>query len=366
MLTTPGPGAQSVVEFEQIARARLPGEVWDFVAGGSGAETTLAANRAALDRVALVPRAMGDLSGRHTGTDLFGVRAVMPAAIAPIAYQRLVHPDGELALARAAKRAGIPFTVSTMSSTPLEQVAEVGGTTWFQLYPLRDREQSRDLVRRAEAAGCSALMVTVDVPWMARRLRDVRNEFTVPAHVSAANFTDSSAAAGARQAVVGDSAVAAHTAATFAAFTWPDLTELRRAASIPLIVKGILDPRDAAKAISLGADAVVVSNHGGRQLDGAIASADAVTAVREAVGDRGTVLFDSGIRSGLDIMRALTLGADAVLIGRPALWGLAADGEAGADRVLGLFHQEFAEALGLAGCPDPAAARTLTIWRGSV
>ena len=362
MVTAASP-AHTASEFEQLARLRLPLPVWDFVAGGSGGESTLAANRAALDRIALVPRVMRDLSAPDTSCDLFGARASIPAAVAPIAYQKLVHEDGELAAARAAERAGIPYVISTMSSVPLEQIAEIGAVTWFQLYPLREQASSRALVRRAEAAGCAALLVTVDVPWMARRLRDIRNGFTLPPQVRAANLEDD-AAVGAQRPVAGDSALAVHTGAQFAAFTWPDLAELRKATSLPVIVKGVLDPADAVRAIEAGADGIVVSTHGGRQLDGAIAAADALPAVSEAVGGRGRVLFDSGVRSGLDIVRALASGADAVLIGRPVLWGLAVDGEDGAHRVLTMFEHEFADALGLAGCADPASARRLTTWRG--
>ncbi|MFK0119788.1 alpha-hydroxy acid oxidase [Streptomyces sp. NPDC090994] len=359
----PTTDAGSVADLEPAARERLAGDIWDFIAGGSGDETTLAANRAALDRITLVPRVLRDLSERHTRCELFGFRASVPAAVAPLAYHRLVHPDGEAATARAARRAGVPLTVSTMSSTSLEQVTDAGGTVWFQLYPLRDRQRTRALVRRAEDARCAALMVTVDVPWMARRPRDIRNSFSLPPHVRAPLLGDEDGAPDARSRVPHASAVAEHTRASFAPFTWADLAELRRATSLPLIVKGVLAPDDAVRAVEAGADGVVVSNHGGRQLDGAIPTADALGAVCEAVGGRGTVLFDSGVRSGTDVLRALACGADAVLVGRPVLWGLAVGGEAGVHRVLTLLRREFSDALGLAGCPDPAAARELAIWR---
>ncbi|MEU9291570.1 alpha-hydroxy acid oxidase [Streptomyces sp. NPDC048275] len=349
---------------ERAAADVLPAPVRDFVAGGSGAELTLAGNRAALDRIRIVPRVLRDVTACDTTSTLLARQVAMPVATAPIGYQKLVHPEGELAAARAAKEAGIPFTVGTLSSFPLEEVAEVGATTWFQLYWLRDRTLTFDLVRRAEEAGCAAVMLTVDVPWMGRRLRDMRNGFALPDDVVAAHFTVGTASA-AHRAAAGGSALAAHTSMAFApSLSWPDLEELRRRTRLPLIVKGLLDPADAARAVECGADAVVVSNHGGRQLDGAVASVDALEAVCAAVGGRCEVLLDSGVRGGTDVLKALALGASGVLVGRPLLWGLAADGARGAGRVLGLLADELRDALGLAGCSDVAAARHLRTLRG--
>lgn len=356
-------GVVCLADFEQAAAAILPGPVWDFVAGGSGAELTLAGNRAAFDRVQLVPRALRDVSGCDTSATLLGRRAAMPVATAPIGYQKLAHPEGELAAARAAKDAGVPFTVGTLSSFPLEQVARVGATTWFQLYWLRDRAMSFELVRRAESAGCAAVMLTVDVPWMGRRLRDMRNGFVLPDDVVAANFPPGSAS-GAHRAVAGGSAVAAHTSMTFdSSLSWADLEELRRRTQVPLIVKGLLDPADAVQAVECGADAVVVSNHGGRQLDGAVAGVDVLEMVCAAVKGRCEVLLDGGVRSGVDVLRALALGARGVLIGRPLMWGLATGGSLGASRVLGLLAAELRDALGLAGCAGVEVARDLRTYR---
>lgn len=351
--------AVSLDAVERLAAQVLHPDVRDFVAGGSGAEATLRANRTALDRIRVVPRVLRDVSGCTTHTHLLNDRVSLPVAIAPVAYQRLVHPDGELAAARAAKAHQVPFTVSTLSSHPVEAVAATGAAVWFQLYWLRDRVKRRELLKRAEDSGCSALMLTVDVPWMGRRLRDVRNRFSLPPGVQAAHLS-AGAASQAHDTASPGSAVAAHTASLFApTLTWTDVEELRARTRLPLIIKGILAPRDAARAADLGADAVVVSNHGGRQLDGAIPSADALQDVVAAVAGRCQILLDSGIRSGVDILKALALGADGVLIGRPLLWGLAAAGEAGARHVLDLLAAELRDALGLSGCDSLAAARAL-------
>lgn len=353
---TPGPPL-CLADFERAAASVLPPEVWDFVAGGSGAETTLDANRTALDRVFLVSRVLTDVSRVTTDASLLGRPAGLPVAVAPIAYHRLVHPDGELATARAAKTACVPFTASTLSSVPIEEITAVGGTVWFQLYWLRDTEKCLDLVRRAEDAGCEAIVLTVDVPWMGRRLRDVRNGFALPEHVRAANITTGTAA---HQRSANASAVAAHTSQAFSsALTWSSVAALRRRTALPLVLKGVLAPEDAVRAAESGVDAVVVSNHGGRQLDGAVPSIDALPEVARAVDGRCEVLMDSGIRSGTDVLRALALGASGVLVGRPLLWGLAAAGEAGARQVLELLADELRDALGLSGCDSVTATARL-------
>ncbi|HWG63020.1 MAG TPA: alpha-hydroxy acid oxidase [Streptosporangiaceae bacterium] len=353
------PGPCSLADFEQSAAAVLPGPVWDFLAGGSGGERTLTANRAALDRIFVVPRVLRDVSGCSTAATMLGKPVSMPVAVAPVAYHRLFHPDGELASARAAKAARVPFTVSTLSSVPLEEVAAVGGAVWFQLYWLRDKQAVFELVARAEDAGCEALMLTVDVPWMGRRLRDVRNEFTLPADVQPANLAPRAGSAAGRR-VSGGSALSAHTSQAFSAsVTWADLTELRARTPLPLIVKGVLAAQDAVRAAECGADAVVVSNHGGRQLDAVAPAIDMLGNVCAEVAGRCEVVVDSGIRSGTDVLKALALGATGVLLGRPLIWGLAAAGEAGALQVIELLRTEIRDALGLAGCVSPGAASHL-------
>ncbi|WP_243704578.1 alpha-hydroxy acid oxidase [Micromonospora sp. KC723] len=350
----------SVAEFAALARAVLPAHVWDFVDGGSGAETTLTANRAALDRVAVLPRMLTGVENPRTGATLLGREQSMPVAVAPMAYQRLLHPDGEVALAAAAGAAGVPYVLSTLSSTPIEEVtAAAGGPVWFQLYWLRDRGLVADLLDRAHAAGCTALVVTVDVPVLGRRLRDVRNAFALPPQVTAANLPggrDDLAHVG----TPGVSAIAAHTGAVFApALSWADLAWLRARTPLPVLVKGILDPGDAVRAADSGVDAVVVSNHGGRQFDAAPATATVLPEVVAAVDGRVEVLLDSGVRGGTDVLRALALGAAGVLLGRPAFWALAAGGRPAAEAALALLAAEFRDALTLCGCADPAQARQL-------
>lgn len=336
-----------------LARTRLPRAIWDFAAGGSGEERTLAANREALDRVTLTPRVLAG-AVPDTTTSLLGSVVEVPLATAPMAYLRLFHPDGELGMAAAARQAGVPFTTGILSSHPVEEIKP--GIGWFQLYWLRDRGTMLELVHRAEESGCTALVVTVDMPVMATRRRDMQNRFTLPGEVTAANFR-------ARK----DNAVtvAEGTNATFdPVIGWDDLDWLRAVTRLPIALKGVLDPRDAVRAVDAGVDAVVVSNHGGRQLDGAIPAISALPEVAGAVDGQAQVFLDSGVRSGLDVLRALALGADGVLVGRPLLWGLAAGGAAGARHVLALLATELREVMALAGCADVSSccdvrARTL-------
>ncbi|MER7580198.1 alpha-hydroxy acid oxidase [Kitasatospora sp. NPDC097691] len=347
-----------LAELRRAAHAATAPEVWDFVEGGSGRETTLTANRAAFDEVALVPRVLTDVASADCGGRLLGSDVAMPLLVAPMAYQRLLHPDGELAAARAARAAGVPFVLSTLSSHPMEAVVDTGADVWFQLYWLRERQAREELVARAEQLGCRALVVTVDVPVMGRRWRDVGNGFTLPPHVRAALLGPGLDDLAHRPAS-GVSAVAAHTRSLFGVPNLSELERLRRRTELPLVVKGILDPQDARRAVECGADAVVVSNHGGRQLDGAVPSIAQLPAVVDAVGGQCEVLLDSGVRTGTDVLRALALGAAGVLLGRPLLWGLAADGEKGVARVLSVLHEELRESMLLAGCADLAAAAGL-------
>ncbi|MGW7415240.1 alpha-hydroxy acid oxidase [Streptomyces sp. NPDC054863] len=348
---------------EALAAGLLPAGVERFINGAAGTEVTLRANRAAFDRLHLVPRVLSGVSVTSTVRPLLGEPSAMPVAVAPMAYQRAVHPDGELATARAAANAGIPFTACTFSSVPVEELAATGAALWFQVYWLRDRHLTEEIVGRAEKAGCRALVLTVDTPRMGRRLADMRGGFTLPDGVSAVHFGDrpDGVPATARSGV---SAVAAQTGHLVdPALSWADLDRLRARTCLPLVLKGVLDPDDARRAVDHGVDAVIVSNHGGRQLDGAVPALDALPAVAAAVGGRCEVLLDSGIRSGTDVLRALASGADGVLLGRPALWGLAVGGQAGVSRVLHLLQEELEQALTLAGCPDPTAAGQLRTVR---
>ncbi len=352
-------GVLDLREIAKLAQERLAPAVWDFVAGGAEQELTIAANRAAIDELGIVPRVLRDVSAGDVATSLFGRALSAPIVVAPIAYHQLMHPDGELATARAARASGIPLCVSTLSSCALEVIAAQGSSLWFQLYWLREPAVRDELVGRAEDAGCDALVVTVDVPWMGRRLRDMRNGFALAPDVTAANLPRHSARA---ERMWDSSTVVAHTADIMSpALTWADIEDLRTRTRLPLVLKGVLAPEDARRAVDCGVDGVVVSNHGGRQLDGVVSSIECLAAVRDAVGRECTVLFDSGVRSGVDVLKALALGADSVLVGRPVLHGLAVAGELGVHHVLELLKSEFRNALGLAGCTTVEQAHELHI-----
>ena len=339
-------------EYEAAARDLLPPMVVDYVFGGSCDEVTLRGNRAAFDRWRLLPRVLRGLRETSTATTVLGQTVALPVLIAPSGLHRLAHDEGELATARAARAAGTIYTMSTASTVPIETVAPEAGQWWFQLYVFSDRGITRDLVERAAAAGASALVVTVDVPLLGRREADERNRFTLPPGVAMANLR---APEHQRMPVNEDgSGLTTYIGATWEpALSWKDLDWLASLSPLPVIPKGILHPADALLAFEHGARAVIVSNHGGRQLDSAVASLDALPAVAAAVAGRGEVLVDGGIRRGTDVLMALALGARAVLIGRPTYWGLALAGEAGVRHVLELLRAELALDLMLCGLASP-------------
>ncbi|KDN82335.1 alpha-hydroxy acid oxidase [Kitasatospora cheerisanensis] len=353
--------ALELADFERAARDRLPAEIWDFVQGGSGAERTLAANRARFEECRLRPRTLVDVSATDQGLTLLGSRLETPVGIAPMAYHQLFHPEGEVATARAAGRAGALLVAGIFASRTLESIAEAAtGPLWLQLYWLRRREVLAALIERAEAAGFRALVLTVDAPRIGRRLRDARNGFAIPAHVRAVNV-DRAVMAASHRAGRGSSGLADHAKEQFdPTLTWADLAWLRARTRLPIVLKGILTAEDARLAVEHGVDAVLVSNHGGRQLDGALPSLAALPEVAAAVPPNLPVLLDGGVRTGTDVALAVALGARAVLIGRPVLWGLAVDGERGAARVLDLLKAELDDTLALLGRPrlgdlDPTA-----------
>jgi 4-hydroxymandelate oxidase len=315
----------SLAEYEEEARALLPAPVYDYYAGGAEDEVTLRANRAAFGRWFLRPRVLVDVSRVDPSVELLGERLSFPVLLAPTAFQRLAHPEGECATARAARAAGTLLVASTLSTCTLEETAGAApGPLWLQLYLFRDREISRALIQRAEEAGCRALCLTVTVPVQGNRERDARNAFRLPPGLEMANFR------GLRQAGFPEaegSGLGAFIGREFdPSLTWEALSWLRSVTSLPLVLKGIVTPEDAALAVAHGADAVIVSNHGGRQLDGAEPTLRALPRVVEGVEGRVPVLVDGGVRRGGDVVKALALGARAVLIGRPYLWGLAAVG----------------------------------------
>jgi len=328
----------NVLDFEPLARAAMEPAAFDYYAGGAEDERTLAENRRAFERWGLVPRVLVDVTRVDTSIELLGLRLPCPIVLAPTAFNRLGHREGELAVARAAGATGALMCCSTISSTTIEDTAAAAtGPLWFQLYVYRDREVTRDLVRRAEAAGFRALVVTVDTPRLGRRERDLRNVFTLPPDVNIVNLlpyhskdaANLNNAPGFREYV--------HTLLD-SSLTWDAIEWLRSITRLPVLVKGIVAPADAEHAVLRGASGVVVSNHGGRQLDGVIASIDALPDVIARVDGRIPVLVDGGIRRGTDVFKALALGASAVLIGRPYLWGLAANGQAGVERLLEMLQ----------------------------
>ena len=341
-----------VEDYGRLAKDRIEPDVWDYIEGGAETERTVGANRRAFRRVSLRPRALVDVSVCDTRSELLGTLLRTPIGIAPTAYHRLVHPDGEVATARGASTAGALYVVSIFASRLLEEIAAAATSPlWLQLYWLHRREAMTGLIRRAESAGYRAIVLTVDTPRLGRRWRDERNGFAIGMGRAAVNL-DPSFMASAHRGDIGQSAIAVHTAqAIDASVTWADLAWLRAQSDLPLVLKGILTAEDAARAVEHGAAAVIVSNHGGRQLDGAVASLDALTEVVDAVSGACPVLFDGGVRSGTDAFTALSLGAGSVLLGRPVLWGLAVDGAAGVAGVLGMATEELAHTMALAGRP---------------
>ena len=329
-------------ELEEAARESLDERAIAYIFGGAGSEDTMRANLEAFRRWRIVPRVLRqDLSVRDLSVDLLGTRIPAPVLLAPIGVQTLVHEEGELASARAAAALGLPMITSTASATPLEEIAAANedGPRWFQLYWPNDDELAGSLIRRAEAAGYTAIVLTVDnyLPgWKPRDLQQAYLPFLEGVGI-AQYLSDPVFRSGLEQAPEEDvGAAVGHFLGVFAnpRLTWERLEWLRGATTLPIVVKGILHPDDAREARERGVDAIVVSNHGGRQIDGAIASLDALPPVLDAVGEGLAVLLDSGIRSGADAFKALALGADAVLVGRPYLWGLALDGQAGVETVL--------------------------------
>jgi isopentenyl diphosphate isomerase/L-lactate dehydrogenase-like FMN-dependent dehydrogenase len=330
-------------EFEELAAERLDAGPLGYFAGGAADELTLRDNIDAWRRLQLLPRAMVDVSRRNPSTTLLGVERPHPLVVAPMAFQRVAHPDAEPGAARGAAATGTPFTLSTFATTSPAELAEAApdATRWFQLYVFKDRGATRAVVDAAAAGGFEALVLTVDLPLFGHRERDLRTGFTVDVSVPSVGQRP-------------EMSPEALGAMVDPSLTWEDAERLADESSMPLVVKGVLTPADARRAADSGAAAVVASNHGGRQLDTVPSGADALPAVVDEVGDEVDVLVDGGIRRGTDVLKAMALGARAVMIGRPALWGLAVGGEAGVRRVLEIFLQELDIALALAGAPVAA------------
>ena len=346
----------SVDDLARAAKATLKKPAYDYLAGGAGSEETLLANREAFRRWRIVPRFLRDVSCRDTSVEILGMRLPSPFLLAPIGVQSILHKHAELAVARAAESLGIPLILSTVSSTPLEAVAEEMKSVprWFQLYWPKDDALAASFLGRAEAAGYSAIVVTLDTYLLSWRERDIQNAYLpFVSGQGLANYVTDPAFAASLGVDPHKHPVRAieHFGEIFSdpSRTWADLAKLREATGLPILVKGVLHPDDARRALDHGVSGVIVSNHGGRQLDGAIAALDALPAITEAVGHQTTVLFDSGIRRGSDVFKAIALGAKAVLLGRPYGYGLAVGGEDGVREVLENLIADIELTLGLAG-----------------
>ncbi len=351
----------AVGDYQAYARERMSEQAWAYLAGGAADELTLQDNRQAFDRLRLRSRVLQDLRGGNTRLRLFGQDYEHPIFVAPVAYQQLAHADGELAcvLGASALRAGM--VVSTQASIELETIAAQAQTPlWFQLYIQPDRDFTAALVRRAEAAGYRALVLTVDAPVSGIRNREQRAGFALPTGIEAVNLRGMrplavSADPSASSLLLGGPLLNA-------APTWADLDWLRAQTRLPILLKGILSAADAEQALAAGVDGLIVSNHGGRTLDGLPATIEALPEVAAAVQGRVPVLLDGGIRRGTDILKALALGADAVLVGRPCIFALAAAGAVGVAHVLQLLRAELEVAMALTGCADLASIGPQTIW----
>jgi 4-hydroxymandelate oxidase len=343
----------NLFDYEREAERRIPPSHWGYIAGGANDEVTLGANRAAFDRILIRYRTMVDVTTRDLRTTVLGVPVSMPVLVAPMAMQKLAHAEGECATARAARNAGTLMITSTTATTRLSEVIEASpGPMWFQLYLYQDRGKTRALIEEAVRSGYTGVVLTVDAPVLGRRERDIRLGFTLPRHLTLEN------AAVAGMGVVPDaneeaSGLMLHFRSLHdPALTPRDVEWVREVSGLPVIVKGIVRGDDAMRAVEHGAGGIVVSNHGGRQLDTAIPAITALPEVVDAVAGRVEVYVDGGIRRGTDVLKALALGARAVMVGRPVLWGLAVGGEGGVSAVLELLRQEVDLAMALAGARD--------------
>ncbi len=360
----------NVADLRHIARRRLPRGVFDYIDGGAEDERTLFANSAAFARIAFRPRVLRDVSAVDPSTTLLGHRLPIPLVLAPTGFTRIADPQGELAVARAAARAGVPYTLSTLSTRSIEEVAAVStGSKWFQVYVWRDRGLVKEMVDRAAGAGYEALMLTVDTAVFGRRERDVRRGFTLPPKIGLRTLLDGAVHTGwtwqfvraepikfanVTGLEVGDGSDAVTLADYINAqfdpsLSWTDVEWLRSIWNGPIVVKGVQTVEDATIASQLGIDAIALSNHGGRQLDGAPATVDLVAPVRDAVGDGLQIICDGGVRRGSDIVKAVALGANVCTAGRAYLYGLGAAGERGVDHVLELLAADVRRTMALLG-----------------
>lgn len=358
-----------IADLRALAKRRVPRAFFDYADAGSYAEETLRANRADLEKVKLRQRVLIDVDKRDLSTAIVGQKVSLPLALAPIGICGMQHGDGEILAARAANEAGIPFCLSTMSICSIEDVAEATGKPfWFQLYVIRDRDFIKDLIARAKAAKCSALVLTVDLQILGQRHRDIKNGLTVPPEIRLKNIIDIATKprwawsvingrrktfgnlAGHVKGMENVNSLSTWTASQFdPTLSWKDVEWVRKLWPGKLILKGILDPEDARRAAKTGADAIIVSNHGGRQLDGTSSSISMLPKVADAVGSQIEIMFDGGVRTGPDILRALALGAKSCMIGRAYIWGLGAGGQDGVAKAIDILRRELDVNMALCG-----------------
>ena len=337
-------------DWEDRARAILPAMAYDYFSGGADDEVTLRRNREVFSEIYLRPKMLCDVSYRDMSVTFFGQKIAMPILVAPTAFHGLAHKDAEAATARAAKAMNTIMALSTLANTSLEDVALAAPHhLWFQLYVYKDREITKELVGRAAAAGYKALVVTVDSPILGKRERDLRNEFHLPDHLSAKNLH------GQGLDIIGksdrNSGLAAYIASLYdTALSWQSLEWIASLTKLPILVKGVLRADDAKQAMECGASGIIVSNHGGRQIDSTVSTIEVLPEIARALDGKGELLLDGGVRRGTDVLKALALGAKAVLVGRPILWALAAGGESGVSQCLTMLKQELDLAMALSGC----------------
>ena len=357
-ISASGPEPVCLADFEPLAKAKMPKMGWEYVTAGAGDELTVRWNKEAYQRIRLKPRVLVDVSKLDTRVTLFGQEHAFPILLAPTAAQKLTHAEGELATARGAGAAGTAMVLSSFSTTSLEDVAAVAKSPlWFQLYAQTDHGFTRELVQRAEAGGYRALCLTVDTAVAGARNREMRADVKLPPLPNLRGLKGVGSEGGFRTG-----SLDIFSNVLDAALSWKDVEWLRSFAKIPLLVKGVLNPDDADRAVKAGVAGIMVSNHGGRNLDTVPASIDALPLVADKVAGRVPVFVDGGIRRGTDVLKALALGANAVLIGRPYLFGLGAEGETGVTKVINILRREFAMAMALTGRPNIASIDRSVIW----
>ena len=350
----------TLADYEPLARSRMSHMAYEYVAGGGGDEITLRENHLAFNRIRLSPRILQDVSSLDLRVTLLGQQLDYPILLAPTAYHRIVHPEGELATVRGAASAGAILVASSFATTSIEDMgrAAKSGTLWFQLYVNRDRAFTRDLVQRAESAGCRALCVTVDSPTTAFRYREARVRFALPEGIDRVNLKGLTAAGKVHRTTEGS----IYNAVLDPTLAWKDIEWLRGISKVPVLIKGVLNPDDAAKGAEAGVG-IIVSNHGSRNLDTLPPTIEALPRVADAVKGRVPILMDGGVRRGTDVVKALASGAVAVLIGRPYLYGLAADGAAGVARVVQILRRELELAMAMTGRRSLAEIDRTLLWR---